>query len=83
MLVIQKEFRLKLQGTLIYNLEVEALIEKYRTKQVAYEEVMVKFNLLKEYYLEINYALLTYDRQGYKEVLERVLTQIQDLKKQL
>ena len=83
MLVIQKEFRLKLQGTLIYNLEVEALIEKYKTKQVAYEEVMVKFNLLKEYYLEINYALLTYDRQGYKEVLERVLTQIQDLKKQL
>jgi glutamate/tyrosine decarboxylase-like PLP-dependent enzyme len=33
--------------------------------------------------LEINYALLTYDRQGYKEVLERVLTQMQDLKKQL
>ena len=27
---------------------------------------------MKEYYLEVNYVLTTYDRQYYKEMLEKI-----------
>jgi hypothetical protein len=44
MLVIQKEFRAKLQGKLDLYEDVEGLIEQYKKKEVKYEEVNGKYN---------------------------------------
>lgn len=37
--------------------------------------------LLKGYYLEVNYALKTYDRQAYKETMDKLYNTMTDLKK--
>ena len=44
---------------------------------------MVPFNELKKYYLEVNYAMNTFDRQNYKESLERLLLNLTEAKKKL
>lgn len=36
---------------------------------------------MKNYYLEINYVLTTFDRQFYKELLEKINTTIFELRK--
>lgn len=42
---------------------------------------MKAFELSKEYYVNVSYALKTYDRQGYKESLDKMYNTIIDLKK--
>ena len=59
------------------------MVGKYRKQEVPYEDVLEKYNQLKDYYLKINYALLAFDRQTYKEALEKILNEMQDLKKKL
>lgn len=38
---------------------------------------------MKNYYVEINYVLTTYDRQYYKELLEKIHGGLIELKKKL
>lgn len=35
-------------------------------------ELFEHYNKMKNYYVEINYVLTTYDRQYYKELLEKI-----------
>ena len=42
---------------------------------------MREFNETKEYYVTMCYALKTYDRQSYKEQLDKIYNNIIDLKK--
>lgn len=46
-------------------------------------ELFAHYAKMKDYYLEINYALATYDRQYYKELLEKKHTNLLELKKKL
>ena len=76
MLVIQKQFRDK-------TIEVEKALTGYKEKTQDYASVIVPFNELKKYYLEVNYAMNTFDRQNYKEALERLMVNLTDTKKKL
>lgn len=40
-----------------------------------------QYNLMKNYYLEINYVLTSYDRHHYKELLDKLNTTILELRK--
>ena len=42
---------------------------------------MSEYALTKEYYVNVSYALKTYDRQSYKEALDKMYNTIIDLKK--
>ena len=44
-------------------------------------EAVAVYDLMKAYYLDINYVLTTYDRQYYKEALDKINTNILDLKR--
>lgn len=67
---------------MIKKLEFLDLAAKYKLKEIPYEDLKQAFLRLKQYYLEINYVLMTYDRQIYKEILERLNNLMIDYKKQ-
>ena len=46
-------------------------------------ELFAHYATMKAYYLEINYVLTTYDRQYYKELLEKTHGNLLELKKKL
>lgn len=46
-------------------------------------ELFAHYNKMKSYFVEINYVLTTYDRQYYKELLERTHTGLLELKNKL
>jgi uncharacterized membrane-anchored protein len=48
---------------------------------VPFQVVSASLALLKGYYLEVNYALKTYDRQTYKETMDKLYNTMTDLKK--
>lgn len=69
MLVIQKHFRDKTACSEVLNAEIEKELASYKNKKQDYASVLALFNELKKYYLQVNYALNTFDRQNYKEAL--------------
>jgi hypothetical protein len=66
MLVIQKQFKEKMNGNHLWHVEIEKAVGGYRAKEQDYSSVMRIYNDLKNYYLEVNYAMNTFDRQNYK-----------------
>lgn len=45
---------------------VEAETKKYKDKECSFEDLMSVYEQAKEYYVNVSYALKTYDRQYYK-----------------
>eukprot|EP00919_Chromeraceae_sp_WS-2016_P011904 GHVR01027834.1.p1 GENE.GHVR01027834.1~~GHVR01027834.1.p1 ORF type:complete len:106 (+),score=7.45 GHVR01027834.1:1278-1595(+) len=76
MLYIQKEFRARSEG-------IDQLMKKYKEKSITFQELHGEYHNLKEYYVNVSYALKTFDRQFYKESLEKMYHNIIDLKKKL
>lgn len=62
---------------------MEKAFGSYKDKSLDYASLMAIFNDLKKYYLEVNYAMNTFDRQNYKESLEKLLVNITEVKKKL
>lgn len=54
-----------------------------RGEGVTLAESLDHYNKMKNYYVEINYVLTTYDRQYYKELLEKIHGVLIELKKKL
>lgn len=62
---------------------MDSLIAAAKKGEAQIAQLVSQQALIKDYYLQVNYALTTYDRQTYKEVLEKNQTQIQELKLKL
>ncbi|EAS00400.2 tubulin-specific chaperone C (macronuclear) [Tetrahymena thermophila SB210] len=65
MLTIQKEFRQQYD-------KIQDMIKKFNKNTSNVEEFFSEFAKLKEYFVTTNYALTTFDKQQYKEQLEKM-----------
>ena len=63
------------------NAVVNDEIKKYKAKECTFQDLMKVYETCKEYYVNVSYALKTYDRQSYKEALDKMYNSIMDLKK--
>ena len=55
---------------------MDRLIACFKKKENLLSDLTDHHSKMKNYYLEINYVLTSYDRQFYKEALERINNQI-------
>ena len=62
-------------------IEFQDLSAQYKQKRIVFQDLQKSYNKLKQYYLEVNYVLMTYDRQFYKEILEKLYNSMIELKK--
>ena len=53
---------------------MDRLIAEYKKGSVTAVTLTEHHTVMKNYYLEINYVLTSYDRQFYKELLEKLKT---------
>ena len=60
---------------------MEELVASFKKKENQLGDLIDHYNKMKNYYLEINYVLTSYDRQFYKEALEKINNTILDLKR--
>ena len=60
---------------------MDRLIACFKKKELPSSELTRHYSKMKNYYLEINYVLTSYDRQFYKETLDKINTTIFELKK--
>jgi len=49
---------------------VQKKLLSYKTLNLTIEDIFLEFNVLKNYFVNTNYALTTYDKQQYKEQLD-------------
>lgn len=61
--------------------EVEKALADYKSKNIDYKGMMASYGDLKGFYLQTNYAMNTFDRQNYKETLEKLMNSMADAKK--
>jgi hypothetical protein len=60
---------------------MDRLVAGFKKGEVKLSELVAHHQSMKAYYLEINYVLTSYDRQYYKEALEKINENIFELRK--
>lgn len=60
---------------------MDRLVTCFKKAEVSLADLTAHYEKIKAYYLEINYVLMSYDRQYYKETLEKINTNIFELRK--
>ena len=55
-----------------HSLEMDNLIASFKKGEIPLSALTDHHNKMKNYYLEINYVLTSYDRQYYKEAIEKI-----------
>jgi hypothetical protein len=62
---------------------MDDLFESLKKKEATLADLTSHYTAMKNYYLEVNYVLTTYDRQFYKEALEKIHNHILEMKRKL
>jgi len=62
---------------------MDGLFESLKKKEATLGDLTTHYVVMKNYYLEVNYVLTTYDRQFYKESLEKINNNILEMKRKL
>ena len=60
---------------------MDRLIACFKKTEVPATDLTAHHGKMKQYYLDINYVLTSYDRQFYQEALEKINTNIMELRK--
>lgn len=60
---------------------MDVLIQQYKEGVINPEIIVSHYVTIKDYYVAVSYVLKTYDRQFYKETLEKIHTTMIELRK--
>lgn len=60
---------------------MDNLIAKFKNGEAQLNDLSDHHAKMKTYYLDINYVLISYDRQYYKESLQKINTRIFEIRK--
>lgn len=66
---------------IILDLEMERLVAALKKGEAKLDDLSSHYNVMKNYFVEINYVLTTYDRQFYKEMLEKINNNFLEMKR--